>query len=546
MLQSFTKKAFTAFLLATSAATVTAQTFQPPVATVVTYGDPNIKLPRSTSNHAMAGNASYLPSLGLGVVDLYVAAWNDPDPGALSEVTVMLMNSGGTTPVWQSSIIYKDVQDLEVGSRRNPGSNETTVLVAYYQTGVGHFLDEYKLGAGNVTGLISQTQLSNSTTYGRIQMDFHALWTGAIAWIDPSINAIKTIVYDNNVWSAPTVVNGTANQIDMDIAIEAYTTTAGNSIQEVHLVYSDGGLITESSLDFNTLTFSPPSMWPNVNDVSLAGPTVQSRLTLDCPGFSLNGSRWAYTYSDLSDIIVRFSDPAIAGGATQFTSMTTGALGNVGISGSYKMHSPTLNYEHLPAGGYQNDIMVAWYATDGGGFNNYIALRMDPTGSFYTSAPDYLDLPNAQMPFAPSPFTSGVALNKTDAKTPSSYSYATYYNVDPVTGTNQLHHAFHPWGNSFFRGEAPGPDLAGDSRISTYPNPFNDQLTVSVTTTENSVVELLLTDISGRVAAQTNNAMFKGTHQINMDKLGNLAPGNYILTVLIDQKKAGVQKVTKQ
>ncbi|MBL7704601.1 MAG: T9SS type A sorting domain-containing protein [Taibaiella sp.] len=547
MLHCFTKKAFTAFLLATSATTLTAQTFQPPALPGITYGDPNIKSPQRTSNHAMAGNASYLPSLGLGVVDLYVAAWNDPDPGALSEVTIMLTNSGGISPVWQSSIIYKDVQDLEVGSRREPGANETTVLVAYYQTGIGHFLDEYKLGPGGATGLINHTQLSNTTVYGRIRMDFHALWTGAIAWIDPSINAIQTMVYDNNVWSSPTVVNGTPNQIDMDIALESYTTSTGNSIQEVHLVYSDGVSITESSLDFSTLTSSPAAMWPNINDV-LTGASIQSRLTLDCPGFSANGSRWAYTYSELSDIIVRFRDPAVSGGTTQTTSVTTGALGNVGIAGSYKMFSPTLNYEHVPAGSTTNDIMIGWYATDGTGFNNYIALRMDPTGSFYTSAFDYLDLPAAQMPFSPIPFTSSISLNKTDAKTPSSYSYATYYNVDPVTGLNQLHHAFHPWTNPLFRelpSENEEADLATGNRISTYPNPFNDQLNISVTTTENSVVELLLTDISGRAVAHTNNALFKGTHQLNIDKLDGIAPGNYLLTVLINQKKAGVQKVTK-
>jgi hypothetical protein len=253
MLHCFTKKAFTAFLLATSAATVTAQTFQPPALLGITYGDPNIKSPQRTSNHAMAGNASYLPSLGLGVVDLYVAAWNDPDPGALSEVTIMLTNSGGISPVWQSSIIYKDVQDIEVGSRRHPGSNETTVLVAYYQNGVGHFLDEYRLVPGGVTVPVNQTQLSNATTFGRIQMDFHALWTGAIAWVNnsPGVNAIEATVYHNNVWSNPTVINGTANITDMDIALESYTTgPSGASTRQLHMVYTDGSIITESAADF--------------------------------------------------------------------------------------------------------------------------------------------------------------------------------------------------------------------------------------------------------------------------------------------------------
>ncbi len=544
MLHSLSKKAATAFLLATSAATVNAQVYQPPVANEFIFGNSNVKFPQTTSNHALAASASYFPSLGLGSVDLYVAGWNDPEPGRLSEVTVILTPYGVSSPIWTNSIMYSDVQDLEVASRRNPAFNETTILVAYYKTGAGHFLDEYRLVNGGPPVLIGQDQLSASTTYGRIQMDFHALWSGAVAWIDPSVNRIRTRVYENNAWSPTSTLNGTANKTDLDIALEVVETASGSN-KELHFAYSGSGFVTESFLNFNTLLTAPGTYTPSLNDNVSVGSTPISRLTLDCPGFSNMGSRWAYTYSDVANVYVRFKDPAIAPWA-QSVSTTNGMLGNVAIAGSNKMFSPTINYDYSSSSfGLPADLMIGWYTTDGGGLNKYIALKMDPTGSFVTSLGDYLDLPNAQTPTSPVPLYTGIALNKTDVKARSSFSYATYFDRDPVSGASQLHHAFHTWSDPAFRG-LPSETETPDVSINAYPNPFNNQFSVSLTAEQNSVVELLLTDMNGRTVAQTNNVVYKGQQQINMSQLNHLASGNYVLTVLMNQKKIATKKVTKQ
>lgn len=548
MLQLLTKKVFPTLLLAAAAASVTAQVYQAPNATEFTFGHPGMKFPQTTSNHAHAASSSYIPSLGLGSVDLYVAGWNDPEPGRLSEVTVILTPYGVPSPIWTNSITYTDVQDLEVGSRRNPSFNETTILVAYYKTGAGHFLDEYRLVSSGPPLLIGQIPLSSSPTYGRIQMDFHSLWSGAVAWIDPSINRIRTMVYDNNNWSAISTLNGTANKNDLDIALEVVETATG-STKELHFVYAGNGFVTESFLNFNTLFTTPGTYTPSLNDNVSVGPNPISRITLDCPGFSNVSSRWAYTYSDLMNINVRFKDPAIAPFA-QSVATTNGMLGNIGIAGFYKMFSPAINYDYSSTSfGTASDLMVAWYATDGGGYNKYIALKMDPTGTFVTSLGDYLDLPNAQTPTTPNPLYSGIALNKTDVKARSSFSYATYFDRDPVTGAAQLHHAFHTWSDPSFRGlppEAETPDQHVNNSINTYPNPFNNQFSVSVTAAENGIVELLLTDINGRTVAQSNHIVYKGSQQVNMGQLDNLASGNYVLTVLMNQKKIAAQKITKQ
>lgn len=542
------KKSLPVLLLATAVPSVQAQVFQPPSAYEFVYGDPGVKFPQSTSCHSMRASAAYFPVLGLGSADLYIAAWNDPDPGMLSEVTVLItLSNDPTTVLWNGSILYSDVQGLEVGSIRNMSTNQTSILAAYYRPGVGYFLDEHGIDASGNVFLISNTLLANSPTYGRIRMDFHSLWSGAVAWIntDPSVNAIQAQVYDNNTWSATSTFNATADKKDMDLSLEHIDLTIGNSYKELHLTYADDNFITESALNFQTLHTSPGVHTPAINDNDFIGGMYISRINMDCPGFSINGSRWAYTYTDNNDVFVRYRDPAVAGGVPQTSIVTAGMPGNAPITGQYKMFSPALNYEFMSFSfGVPNDIMVTWYATDGVGFNRYIGLKIDPFGNL-ASAGDYLDLPNAQTPALANPFFSGIAMTRTDAKSPAPFSYTTYFDMNPVTGRYQLHHAFHDWGNPLFRGLPVEEEVTGNTTISSYPNPFQDQLNLSLELQENSIVELLLTDINGRTVARTNQALTQGKHQVKIEALGQLPAGNYILTTLINQKKASVQKVTK-
>lgn len=542
------KKSLPALLLATAVPAVQAQVFQPPSAYELVYGDPNIKFPQTTSAHSMRASSAYFPVLGLSSADLYVAAWSDPDPGALSEVTILITQPNDPTTVWwNGSILYSDVQGLEVGSIRNMSTNQTSIVTAYYKTGVGYFRDEHGIDAAGNVFLISNTLLASSPSYGRIRMDFHSLWSGAVSWIntDPSVNAIQAQVYDNHTWSMTSTFNGTADKKDMDLSLEHVDITGGSNYKELHLTYADDNFITESALNFQMLHSSPGFYTPTVNDNDFIGGMYISRINMDCPGFSINGSRWAYTYTDNNNVFVRYRDPAVAGGFPQTAIVTAGTPGNAPIVGQYKMFSPALNYEFMSyTFGVPNDIMVTWYATDGGGFNRYIGMKMDQFGSL-SGLGDYLDLPNAQTPSLANPFFSGIAMTRTDAKSPAPFSYTTYFDMNPVTGRYQLHHAFHDWGNPLFRGLPVEEEVTANTTISSYPNPFQDQLNLSVELKENSIVELLLTDISGRTVAHTNQALTQGKQQVKMDQLEQLAPGNYLLTILINQKKAGVQKVTK-
>ncbi len=568
MLKKLKRFTLTASLLAATTVSLYAQSFVPPNAIEYTFGDPAVHPAQNTSCYSLEAGYAYfpdmVPAIGTAYANLYVAGWNNQDIGGMHEVTVLLTDPADPSNVWwKASIPYTDVQDLEVGSLRNTTTNNTNVLVAYYKAGTGHMLDIYELTPSPSTPyvLINHMTLSNSPTYGRIRMDFHATYDGAVAWVNtqPGPNkGIQTMVYTNNTWSSITTLNGTANKTGVDIGITRVIEPVNNSgiAYPLHFVYSGGGFVTEASVDMTSLAASPGFITPTLNDNFYVGAGLNSRLVLDCSDFSksstvLNGSAWAYTYSDGINVIVRHRNATLP--AAQTTVVTSGILGNSPldpVGGVYQVFSPSLNYGLGYPTNPTDQIMVAWYATDGGSTNGYMALQMDENGTAVTSTYDYLLLPNANTPTMPSSFMSGVALSKMGTKGVQDYLYATYYDVDPSTGDYQLHHAFHKWGDVAFKGEGntklPTEQLTGATRIDVYPNPFNNQLNTSVSLAEDGVLHLELHDLAGRLVWQHKASLTKGKHQIKTESMKSLTAGTYMLKASLNNKKIDTKMMVKQ
>lgn len=568
MLQPLKHLALTVSLLAANEARLCAQTFIAPNAIEYTFGDPMVHPAQNTSCYSLEAGYAYFPdmapAIGSAYANLYVAGWNNQDIGGMHEVTVLLTAWGDPSNVlWKASIPYNNVQDLEVGSLRNTTTNNTNILVAYYKSGSGHMLDVYELSPSptNPYQLIDHRVLSHSPTYGRIRMDFHATYDGAIAWVntEPGANkGIQATVYTNNTWSGITTLSGTANKTGVDIAITAVIEPANNNsaAYPLHFVYSGAGFVTESSVDMNTLAASPATVAPTLNDNNYVGAGLNSRLVLDCADFStttssVTGSTWAYTYSDGMNVIVRHKNPALP--SAQTAVVTSGMLGNSPldpVGGVYQVFSPALNYGLGYPNGMPEQIMVTWYATDGAGFNGYMALQMDANGTTVTSTPDYLMLPNAHTPTMPSSFISGIALSKTGPKAVSQYLYATYYDVDPATGDYQLHHAFHKWGDVVFKGEGntdvTAAAAAQATTLNIYPNPFRNSFTTAVAIQEAGIVHLQLHDLTGRLVWENQASLSKGKHQVRAEGLEKIAAGSYIFTASLNNKRIDTKMMTKQ
>ena len=555
MLRTLKHLTITASLLAATTAYVTAQpVFVPPNAAEYTFGDPSFAKAQNTSCYSLEASYSYFPAMGLGSVNLYVAGWNSNDITSLQEVTVLLTDPNDPTNVlWKTSIPYTHVRDLQVGSIRNVTTNNTNIVVAYYKEGSGHMLDVYELSPSptNPYNLVDHKTLSNSPTYGRISMTFHATYTGAVAWVNttPGEQGIQAMVYVNDTWSNKSSLANTTTKTGVDIAITQMVNTTGYPL---HFVYSGGGFITESTVDMNTLATSPGIQTPHINDNNYVGTGLISRLVLDCPDFSSGttpfSSSWAYTYSDLMNIVVHHYNPAVG---AQTVAVTSGMLGNSPldpIGGMIKVYSPAINYGGGALGSLPEEIMVTWYATDGISTNGYMAVRMNTSGTAVTSTPDYLQLPNANTPSMPIGFTSGIALSKMGPKSVRDYLYATYYDVNPTTGEYQLHHAFHKFTDMVFKGGKTGlqTERITGAKLNVSPNPFSDIVLTTVTLRKAGVLHLQLHDVTGRLVWQNTSTLTQGEHQVKTESLKGLTTGTYMLTATLDNQKVDTKMVVKR
>jgi Bacterial Ig domain/Secretion system C-terminal sorting domain len=83
--------------------------------------------------------------------------------------------------------------------------------------------------------------------------------------------------------------------------------------------------------------------------------------------------------------------------------------------------------------------------------------------------------------------------------------------------------------------------------IKAWPNPFTDVLQISVASDVNAMVELRLSDVSGRIILQQRNQVNRGVNQLTIDKLHNLAAGTYLLQIIHSTSQSvTTYKLTKQ
>ncbi|WP_222166541.1 T9SS type A sorting domain-containing protein [Edaphocola aurantiacus] len=531
-------------LLSLGLINASAQTYTSPVAAEFVFGDPAISKPESASCYAF--RAGIMP--GYGPVDVYLAAWTCPQYGAKSEFTWQIANAGTTTIAFSGSFLYGDVADLEVGTMYNTSTSTVQIYVAYYKLGQGHFLDVYDYvptNPFNPVQFIGTHQLSNSPVYGRIRMDTHSIGIRslAIVWEEPGAG-INTLVGNDGNFANILNLSGTNGESGPDVAF-----CRSNGGINVHYVYYNNATneITESYVDFGTLLGSAGSVTPNIEDVNALTYSLQSRIVLDAPD-DYTADNWAYTYVDggMIDPYVRYIDYN-SGTPPTTKSMTDGSLFNYPTTGYYKIQSPALHYgmAALAPGnpGATDQIHVGWYSTDGASSNQYLGLEMYADGSGVASAGDYLLLPNAATPSIYPQFpATGIAFSKADLKYAPDFLYTVYYDYNATTSQYEFHHAFHPWGSTAFSKELTLKQTA----VNTYPNPFHDRISTSVTLQEAATVQLQLFDIAGRMVAQKRESVQAGTHQVQMGQLQQTVAGTYFLTTSINGKKQGTQTLIKQ
>jgi len=81
--------------------------------------------------------------------------------------------------------------------------------------------------------------------------------------------------------------------------------------------------------------------------------------------------------------------------------------------------------------------------------------------------------------------------------------------------------------------------------VTIWPNPFTSSISVSITTTAETTIDINLIDVSGQTLRKSSQSVQRGISKITIDGLEQLPAGAYLIE--INDKKAGVtyQKVIK-
>lgn len=475
--------------------------------------------------------------------DMYLSGWSGRGTTGSGFCWRFTGSGNPSFIVGQATVPYPGCYDIEVGFVDSPGARQ--ILVAYYRTGIGHFLDVYNVGTASVNYSYTMA-LSNSGIYGRISMDCHLTYGVAIVWENPSNARIEAIGGINGVWGPVVSMPGSASgfaDVAPDVAF-----SHSNGPLNVHMVWFTPNVneLVESVLSWPDLVAGSTASYL-IEDINAVGtPLVDLRPVIDCPDHYSN-ENWAYAYTlDDNRIDVRLIDYNTL--ATPITvSPNDGSLSNVPTMGAYRNKMPCLSHEFNPA-----EINVAWYATDGSQ-HFYIGLRMPESGFGIFSMPDYTVLPSSATPFA-YPGAPGISFSKMTDLNPA-YAYVSYY--DNLLGGYQLHHAYIPWGT--FKGRINPrdtyhpecgrhtPDLLATlaANVQVSPNPFHDVVTAAYTADRDGIVTLQLTDLTGKIMAQTGSEVKKGRHNFTTDGK-NLPVGIYLLHISMDGQLIGRQKVVKQ
>mgnify|MGYP003583201490 CR=1 FL=1 len=528
-------------LLFLSFINVRAQNFEPALAYNFVYSTPLNAFPTDeVSCHAF--RAGGLAPTAWGDVDVYLSGRGSK----VGEVTIQFTQPDDpTNVVFQKSIVYGSDFSLQVGAVQNSSLGTMQILVAYLKHGFGFKIDVYDITASSINPIVLTNTINlTSPGYGyyghRIRMDSRR-HNAVVVWDNPFVG-LQTIVCEDGNWGGVVDLDATYGEMDPDVAL---CDIGSNTSVRFVSRNTPGTAITTSIIDFSSLMITGGTVAPAIEDVNYLAVPINSKISFDSKDYD-NNKNWAYTYTDQnnSSVYVRLTYYQVYPGAYTVVA-NDGSQGNAGLTGQYSAYSPALHYGGGPSG-VNDEITVGWYNTDGT-YNSYIATSIKPDGNGAINTLDYMELPSFSTA-SPYPniggfpyYNSGIAFSKLDQDIAPEFLYATYYDIDPLSGDEVLYHAFHKWGDVVFKKEL----KLSATAPAVYPNPFVDELHTTLTLEEQGTVELKLVDFTGRAVSQKRFNSQTGKHSFSVDGLQNVIPGTYFLTTTVNGKNVNTQIVVK-
>ncbi|MFN4083486.1 MAG: T9SS type A sorting domain-containing protein [Bacteroidia bacterium] len=83
--------------------------------------------------------------------------------------------------------------------------------------------------------------------------------------------------------------------------------------------------------------------------------------------------------------------------------------------------------------------------------------------------------------------------------------------------------------------------------VNVFPNPFDDEFSFDIDLAQNQILEISLTDITGKLVKQLEKRLklSKGTHKLSYKNLSNLKGGIYLLQFITDDGKVFAKRIVK-
>jgi hypothetical protein len=402
-------------------------------------------------------------------------------------------------------------------------------IVVYHSNSSGGFICDFYRWSGSSYSLNSSTLLSSSSFGNSINIDGDIFGDFAIAWDDPGTGDIQTISGSTYSTSAPSFctagpisVSGTSGYIYPDVSI--YTDLASTII--LHYVYLNSGTTDVYVADdaFNSVCSGTSLANIVYNASSVNGNYSTPRIA--CPPSGGDSTDWAIAVMDYGSgtyDIVNFTDYS----TTVISHFYTGGYPYT-INGQNNF-APAISYD-----GGLNGIIVAWVSD------------YSSSGNFTPEGPIALS-GNIAGDYNGGLCASGGGYMVVSTNT-INYAYQRAISVAGRDYSNMMYTFYEAYANDILWKEAPYSNChlrlsKRTEEITVSPNPFADELSISLSSTK-EIVSVKLWDLTGKTLFESEGGQQKINGELKA-LAARLGAGVYTLHIENNSGEISNQKLIK-
>ena len=375
-----------------------------------------------------------------------------------------------------SAVSLNSGDTLELTSGTIVGTNNVTVGVGYDTTTVGTIL-----GSGKVEGIVRRWINSTTTSY-----NFPVSFGGN----DNGVNLTYTGAPSNNGTITARFVSGAPGQTGLPLTDGAIT---------INKVSDYGIWRLQAGNGYAGGTFTGTFNAEGTPFVNAYADLRLTRRLVNIAGWMLDGTAASTTGSNIAPVLSR-------------TGMTL--LGEFAIGGDEAVNPLPVTLTTFKAAASKGDVLTSWTTANESNNKGFVVERSVDGKNFVTVG----------FVAGKGNTTKTTNYNFVDAKAFAlTGSQKLYYRLRQVDFNGDEHLSQVALVNNTER-----TTLAS---VETYPNPFNQNITVELMSTEQAVYTLTITDLQGKIVGTQQMNASTGINRVELNNASSWAPGVYFLNV---------------